>query len=132
MLRKIEQTIGTAGQSCCVMRWLRKLHNRVEPPGLELRLLCAMPYALLAAVSLPALIAFGGRVYVRAGELPNHAKAVMSIDIFAWSVLATLVTAVLTVTIGCIVVWIMKGPAYVADAYPVAHANRPTAERSTD
>jgi len=114
------------------MRLLRKLHNRVAPPGLELKLLRAMPYALAAAVLLPALIALGGRTYARLVELPNPAKTVMSIDIFAWSVLATLVTAVLTVTIGCIVVWIMKGPAYVADAYPVAHANRPDARRRID
>jgi len=131
---KIAQTIRTSTlvQGLCIMRWLRKLHNRVEPPGLEFRLLRAMPYALAAAVVLPALIAFGGRFYARVAELPNPAKAVMSIDIFAWSILATLVTAVLTVTIGCIVVWIMKGPAYVADAYPVAHANRPTTERNAD
>ena len=114
------------------MRWLRRMHNRVEPPGLELKLLRAMPYALIAALSLPALIALGGRAYARFAELPNPAKSIMSVDIFAWSVLATLVTAVLTVTIGCIVVWIMKGPAYVADAYPVAHANRPAAERTAD
>jgi hypothetical protein len=37
---------------------------------------------------------------------------------------------VVTVAIGCVVVWVMKGPAYVADAYPVSHANRPAADRN--
>jgi uncharacterized Tic20 family protein len=27
-------------------------------------------------------------------------------------------TLVFTVAIGCVIVWLMKGPAYVADAYP--------------
>ena len=32
---------------------------------------------------------------------------------------------VVTVAIGCVVVHIMKGPAYVADGLPVSHADRP-------
>jgi hypothetical protein len=34
----------------------------------------------------------------------------------------TFLTAILTVSIGCILVKIMKGPAYVADAYPLPDA----------
>ena len=34
-------------------------------------------------------------------------------------------TLVLTVTIGCIIVWLMKGPAYVADGYDVSHSDKP-------
>jgi hypothetical protein len=32
---------------------------------------------------------------------------------------------VLTVTIGCVIVWLMKGPAYVADGYEVSHSDAP-------
>jgi hypothetical protein len=38
--------------------------------------------------------------------------------IFLW-------TLVLTVTIGCVVVWLMKGPAYVADGLEVSHSDNP-------
>ena len=38
--------------------------------------------------------------------------------IFIW-------TAVLTVTIGCVIVWLMKGPAYVADGFEVSHSDLP-------
>jgi len=31
----------------------------------------------------------------------------------------------LTVGIGCIIVWLMKGPAYVADGYEVSHNDKP-------
>ena len=110
------------------MRLFRKLHGRVAPPGLEWKLLKAVPSAILLSLALPAAIAFGGRVYSASTTVENPAKFVMSIDIFAWSIAATLVTAVITVAIGCIVVWVMKGPAYVADSYPLPHASRPDAD----
>ena len=103
----------------------KKLHERVAPPGLETRLLKAMPFAAALSVGLPLMLALAARVYVNFSHLENSAKFLKSVDIFAWSVGATLVTAVFTVTIGCIVVWVMKGPAYVADSYPVSHAARP-------
>jgi len=34
-------------------------------------------------------------------------------------------TLVVTLAIGCVVVMVMKGPAYVADPYPPAHRDRP-------
>lgn len=107
------------------MNPFKKLHERVAPPGLEIRLLKAMPVAALASIVLPLLLAWAARIYVPGAGFANAVKTIKSVDIFAWSVSATLLTAVFTVTIGCIVVWVMKGPAYVADAYPVAHANRP-------
>ena len=107
------------------MQLFRQLHGRVAPPGLEWKLLKAVPPALLLCLALPAGIAFAGRVYSSWATVENPAKLITSIDSFAWSIAATLVTAVFTVAIGCIVVWIMKGPAYVADSYPVPHANRP-------
>ncbi len=107
------------------MNPFRKLHDRVAPPGLELRLLKAMPAAALASIILPLSLAWAARSYVPGAGVDNAAKAIKSVDIFAWSLSATLLTAVFTVSIGCIVVWVMKGPAYVADSYPVAHANRP-------
>ncbi len=111
------------------MKLLTKIHDRVAPPGLEVRLLKAMPAAALASLGLPLILAFGARGLARYFPFDNTSKALKSIDIFAWSLSATLLTAVVTVSIGCVVVWIMKGPAYVADAYPVSHANRP---RDTD
>lgn len=107
------------------MNVFRKLHGRVAPPGIELRLLKSMPVAAIASLILPLLLAWGARLYATHASIDNATKFVKSVDIFAWSLMATLLTAVFTVSIGCIVVWVMKGPAYVADAYPVAHSNRP-------
>ncbi len=108
------------------MKYLRKIHDRVAPPGLETRLLKAMPPAALASIILPVLLALAARAWVERHVFDDPAKVIKSVDIFAWSIGATLLTAVFTVAIGCVVVWVMKGPAYVADSYPVAHANRPS------
>jgi hypothetical protein len=42
----------------------------------------------------------------------------IGLAIFVW-------TLVLTITIGCLIVWLMKGPAYVADGFEVSHSDRP-------
>ena len=38
-------------------------------------------------------------------------------------------TLVLTVGIGCVVVMMMKGPAYVADTYPLSDSDLPAAAK---
>ena len=41
------------------------------------------------------------------------------------------ITAVFTVTIGCIIVVLMKGPAYVADAYKLDDSEQPATKDKT-
>jgi hypothetical protein len=47
-------------------------------------------------------------------------------------VVATVWTAVLTIAIGCFVVVVMKGPAYVADRYPLQDADEPAQDPKKD
>jgi hypothetical protein len=106
------------------MKLFNRLHGRRVPPGLEWAILKKLPHITLAGLSLPAALAVLVRVLpVSAGV--DVAKHVKTVDIFAIAAAITFLTAVLTVAIGCIVVYIMKGPAYVADAYPLQHADRP-------
>ena len=49
----------------------------------------------------------------------------MRVDIAAIAVAVTSLTAVFTVTIGAVIVFIMKGPGYVADPYEVNDAAEP-------
>ncbi len=97
---------------------------------MESRLLKALPAAAAMSLGMPLLLAWSARLYVEFANIENPAKFTTSVDIFAVSVAITLLTAVFTIAIGCVVVWIMKGPAYVADSYPVSHANRPALEES--
>ena len=110
-------------------RYLKRLRNRCEPPGMEWTILRRLPLALLIGTLIPIGLSVIVRVLPPA-EGVDPAKAVLSVDIFSIATTFVACTAVLTVAIGCIVVAIMKGPAYVADPYPVSHANRP--RRETD
>ncbi|MGB5625572.1 MAG: hypothetical protein WBM61_07575 [Woeseiaceae bacterium] len=112
-------------------RYLKRLHDRCEPPGLEWAILRRLPMALLIGTLIPAGLSALVRLLPPA-ESVDPAKAVLTVDIFSVATAITFWTAVLTVAIGCIVVAIMKGPAYVADAYPVAHAGRPQGELEKD
>lgn len=112
-------------------RFFNRLHDRCEPPGMEWAILRRLPLALLIGTLIPIGLSTIARVLPPA-EGVDPAKAVLSVDIFSIATAFVSWTAVLTVAIGCIVVAIMKGPAYVADPYPVAHANRPRGRSDTE
>lgn len=108
------------------MNWLRKLpDSRRHPPGLEWRLLRRIPHILLLGTLLPVLAASAARLLPLAGGAQEAATTLKLIDIFAFSTVILHWTLVLTVAIACVIVWLMKGPAYVADAYPLPDADRP-------
>lgn len=113
------------------MTWLNKLHGRRVPPGLELVILKKLPIVTLVGSLLPAGLALLARaVPVTPGV--DAAKHIRTVDIFAIATEVTFLTAMLTVGIGAVVVHIMKGPAYVADPYPISHADRPARRRTID
>ncbi len=106
------------------MKYFKRLHDRCEPPGIELAILKKLPKALIIGTLVPV----GLSVIVRL--LPMEAgvdvtKRIMTVDIYAFATAVTFWTAALTVAIGCLVVFVLKGPAYVADAYPLDDAPRP-------
>ena len=101
------------------MKYLQKLHDRREPPGLEWTILKKLPMALLGSTLVPVFLAVGARIMPPGGAAMDVAKQVKHVDITAIGLAITLWIAVLTVAIGCVVVIVMKGPAYVADAYPM-------------
>ncbi len=112
-------------------KFFKRLHDRCEPPGLEWSILRRLPKALLIGTLMPVGLSILVRVMPSAQGV-DRAKSVMSVDIFSVATALTFWTAVLTVAIGCIVVAIMKGPAYVADAYPLVDARRPGRDTESD
>ena len=101
-----------------------KLHERKTPPGLEWEILKRLPRAALYG----SLVPLGAAVLVRFLPLAegfDGAKRVKTVDIAAIASEVTFLTALFTIAIGCVIVHIMKGPAYVSDAYPLAHSDRP-------
>ena len=108
------------------MDWLRKLPgHRRSPAGLEWRLLRLMPSIWLAGTVLPALAALAARWLITASTAAEQARNVQLFDYMMIGLVIFLWTLVLTVTIGCIIVWLMKGPAYVADGFEVSHSDKP-------
>lgn len=110
------------------MNWLTKRHGRKTPPGLEMRIWKKLPLitlaGTLAVAALPVLVRI-----LPSTPGADHAKHIRSVDIFAIATEITFIAAVVTVAIGCVVVHIMKGPAYRADSLPVEHADRPKQDK---
>lgn len=108
------------------MNWLRKLPGyRRTPYGKEWQALRMMPTVCLAGTVLPGVVALSARWWMtgdNAAELVRRLQmfdyAMLGLAIFIW-------TLALTVSIGCVIVWLMKGPAYVADGYDVSHSDQP-------
>jgi hypothetical protein len=107
------------------MNGLRRRHGRRTPHGLEIKILRRLPGITLVGSTLLVTLSALVRLLPPDPGI-DHAKHIMSVDIFSIAAGITFVTAVFTVAIGCTVVHVMKGPAYVADSYPVEHAERPS------
>ena len=110
------------------MKFLRKLHSQREKPGLEWTLLKRLPAALICATAFPLAMAAGARLWVSDPNVGVAAKKIKTMDILAWAVGITGWTAIFTLAIGCVVVVIMKGPAYVADEFPEGGLNTSAVE----
>jgi hypothetical protein len=108
-----------------------KLHERKTPPGLEWQILKRLPRAALLGSLVPVALAVIARLSPMASGF-DGAKRVKTVDIFAIASEITFLTALFTIAIGCVVVHVMKGPAYVCDAYPVSHSDRPEPPASKD
>lgn len=110
-------------------RYFKRLHGRCEPPGLESVILRRLPAVLVVGTLIPAGLSLLIRVLPQP-EGVDSAKAILNVDIFSFATAVTFWIAILTIAIGCVVVAIMKGPAYVADAYPLEEARYPWSNRA--
>ncbi|MDX2220503.1 MAG: hypothetical protein SF172_15910 [Burkholderiales bacterium] len=105
---------------------LNKLPGHVRAAsGLEWIILRKLPGILLGGLLLIGGITGAFHLWPPAGTATEVAKQLLSIDIFAIGMTVVHLTAVGTVAIGCVVVIIMKGPAYVADGFHVSDADAP-------
>ena len=107
------------------MNWLRKLPgSQRSASGLEWVIWRKLPMIFLAGTALPLL----GLALLHWLSDASSAAAQRLLQIVDYIVIGVLVfhwTAVVTVGIGCVIVMVMKGPAYAADSYPVSHSDQP-------
>ena len=115
------------------MNWFNRIPNsRRSASGLEWRVWRKLPQIGLLGTALPLLVLLLLTVTLQeqadgAGQrwLQLARYVVLAVVLFHW-------TMVLTVAIGCVIVMIMKGPGYVADAYPVSHSDQPRQTQQSD
>jgi uncharacterized membrane protein len=88
-------------------------------------MLKAMPGIFITGTLLPVLMSVGARFWMEGGTDAELARRMQQFDFFMLGLVILIWTLVLTMTIGCFVVWLMKGPAYVADAIEVSHSDQP-------
>ncbi len=94
-------------------------------PGLERKVLRSMPYAFLTIIFLCGLPS----VMVRWMEWQGSERSVEAfigrVDMMALGVFFTLFNVAVMVTIGAILITLMKGPGYVADGYKLIDSESP-------
>ena len=88
-------------------------------PGWEQLIWRRLPAILLWGTLLPLVLAGVNRALAPAfAESGAGNRALLLWDYTMFGVVVSHWTLVLTVALGCFIVRVMKGPAYVADAYP--------------
>lgn len=113
------------------IQWLGRLPGfHRSAPGLEWALWKRLPLIALVGTGVPVLLWAGLYLLMDADASAAQARWLLLAGYVLLGVLALHWTLVLTVAIGCVIVMVMKGPAYVADGYPVSHRDTPGADES--
>jgi hypothetical protein len=116
-----------------VMNLFNKLPGFTQsPPGWEHRIWRRLPAILLWGTLLPLALAGLNRALAPAAAPAGSSEGALLLwDYTACGVVVLHWTLVLTVALGCFIVRVMKGPAYVADAYPMPERADGSASAST-
>mgnify|MGYP000025210690 CR=1 FL=1 len=100
------------------MKYLQKLDGfQRSPAGLEWQIWKKLHVILAVGTALPLLASAGAYVLDGLDSATQNARAVEQFFYVMLGVVMLHWTLVLTLAIGCVIVMLMKGPAYVADAY---------------
>ena len=94
-------------------------------PGLEQRIWQRLPAILLLGTLLPLMLA--AVTHALAPAVPESGASNRALLLWDYTMIGVVVLhwmVVLTVALGCFIVRVMKGPAYVADAYPFPDERR--------
>lgn len=108
------------------MKYLKKLPNpQRAAPGMERKVLRKLPVLVLGGTLIPLFMVIAAHLWPPAGSVLDVARHLQSIEFLAIASVLTFWTLCFTLFVGCIIVVVMKGPAYVADAYDLIDADEP-------
>jgi hypothetical protein len=100
------------------MKYLKKLDGfERSPAGLEWQIWKRLHVVLAVGTALPLLASAAAYVLDGLDPATQNARAVEQFFYVMVGIVVLHWTLVLTLAIGCVIVMLMKGPAYVADAY---------------
>lgn len=106
--------------------WLKRLPGfQRSAAGLEWVLWKRLPAILAWGTLLPVVVALVWHALASAEPTPAEARSLLLVDYVVAGVVILHWTVVLTLAIGCVIVMLMKGPAFVADAYEMPHSDKP-------
>ena len=91
--------------------------HQQTPPGIEREILRLVPQVFVFGVL--------GLALPITGSLGEVLRWIQTVDIYVISFELFFCTMMFTVALGAFIVMIMKGPAYVADAYPLIDFDKP-------
>ncbi|MBK6975523.1 MAG: hypothetical protein WCF44_00395 [Candidatus Methylophosphatis roskildensis] len=112
------------------MSAFNRLPGFVEtPPGLERRVLRLLPKVLILGSLLLVAPWLMGRVVSMSDPESATVSQLSTVGIYCISLLLLHWTAVLTGAIAAFIVMVMKGPAYVADAYSLDEVDTPVSAK---
>ncbi len=107
------------------MSYFNKLKGfQRSPAGLEWQIWKRLPIILAVGTALPLLASAGAYVLDGLEPATQNARAVEQFFYIMVGLVVLHWTLVLTLAIGCVIVMLMKGPAYVADAYAMEEPTR--------
>ncbi len=95
------------------------------PPGLERTILRRLPRITLLGSALLALPSLLARLAIWLDPMLQDSGMPDMVDIYVIGLIILHWTVMLTVAIAAFIIMVMKGPAYVADPYPLSDADRP-------
>ncbi len=108
------------------MSWMKKLPGSQKTPyGLEVKILKKIPKVALLSTLVIAIFVAVGHWMPPEGTASEVNKHLEMVNIFGIAVLITVWTAIFTVAVGAFVVYVMKGPGYVADGFEVSDSDKP-------
>lgn len=99
--------------------------SKPYPHGLEWRILKQIPWAFVYSGLFVGLMTGIGHWLAPAGDSIEVNKYLEMVNIFAIASLITVWTAIFTIAIGAVIVYLMKGPAYVWDPMEVSDSDEP-------
>lgn len=96
-----------------------------SPAGLETRVLRKLPRVALFGTLLLALPSLIARLVNIGDDSTAALTQIGTVDIYVLSVVVLHWTVVFTAGLYAFIVYVMKGPAYVADAYQLQDSDKP-------